>query len=372
MEKLTPGMPPCDAVCQFSPAQLPWAALSRRVWEALRPGGWFAITTHADPHAATALATAHGWLTAQVLRPQGMGGLLILQKPLHGEINPFDIDPSREEIFWRLPAPAAARSSRSQTVTVSTGARRCHVIGLGIAKSGTSSLAGLFRHYRAAHEFEAAAAIRRLQALSGDCPSELDEAWVRARDQRAGLLECDSSQLHHWYLPALVSAFPEARFVLTIRHPRPWLESIINHRLARGLSPEWQHAHLRRFGPPCRDAEGPDHLLALYGQPGLAGFLRFWTAHHERVLATVPAERLLVLPLEHLDASLPRLAAFAGIPAETLEPGEGRRNQARADFQVIPRLDRTHLDECMDAICGPLWAALLRRCPPAPEKQNIG
>jgi Sulfotransferase domain len=327
----------------------------RGQWSGTAPGGYYRFQTRDPRHEACAVATAQGWLLEDVQRDEAKGlEVFTLQKPLNGSLNPHTPDWLSERTFWRGSEASAQHSLPCTAPLRCSSDRRCHIIGVGIAKSGTRSLAGLFSRFHSTHEFDAVGTIQR--AVSG---VHLDDAsWLHERDARAGFLECDSSQLHHWHLAEMVSTFPTARFVLTIRDPRAWLDSLFNHRLARGMSPVWWPIEEKRFGPRCTDIEGPEQLLAEMGRPSLAGALAFWAEHHLRALEVVPPARLLVVRVERLGDEVKRIAKFAGVAADTLTPEIAHQNTARARFHLLDRLPAAHLESTLQECCGALWQRL--------------
>ncbi len=326
-----------------------WEALPsflRERWPLLSAGSRFRFRCEAAIHEVAAVLTSQGWLL-----DDHQACVFTIAKPPGGLLNPVEPEWSSERSQWEGQSSGATPRKLSSTPLTSASQRRCHVFGVGIAKSGTTSLAGLFSRYHLAHEFEAAATIRHVSSQS-EVPDLL------ARDVRSGFLECDSSQLHFWYLEELVRTFPAARFVLTIREPRAWLDSWINHRLSRGMSPDWWPIEEERFGPRCGDDKGPERLLAELGLPSLEGALGFWRRHHERVIQSVPPRRLLVVRLERLTTETARVARFAGVAEDSLTPESAFQNNARARFHVLDRLPLDHLDSVQEQICGHLWRNL--------------
>ena len=53
-------------------------------------------------------------------------------------------------------------------------------------------------------------------------------------------LELDSSALNYFFLDIFVDRFPESRFVLTLREPLSWLDSVFNQFLQPDIEPHWQ------------------------------------------------------------------------------------------------------------------------------------
>ena len=85
------------------------------------------------------------------------------------------------------------------------------------------------------------------------------------------------------------------RFILNTRPVEHWLASIMRHAGGRAL----RTAHAARFG-----TGDPEEAAALWRAA--------WEAHHRRVRASIPPERLLVFDIESDPPE--RLCGFAGLP----------------------------------------------------------
>lgn len=328
------------------------ARLLETSWKQLGPGRWLAFSSGDAPHAVIAIATAVGWLLEDHFAAKGQRGtrVFVLRKGRCRNELASGIDWLEESRAWTVSGGEIGALKRPRHTPVNNAERRCHVFGVAMAKSGSRSIAGLFSKGHAAHEFEAVETIALLDGEGGDLENRMDlTRWVRERDERSGFLECDSSQLHHWYLEALVSAFPDARFLLTWREPQAWLESFVNHRLARGLSPDWEPLERLRFGVPAPERTG---VFGRYGLADMEKMLSFWSCHHRRVLESVPRERLLVLELSSLQRSLDRVARFAGVPSSWLSADEGRKNQRQADFHLFRQMPAGAVEDAVSRICG--------------------
>ena len=362
-EAVTAGMGCYDGVHEAQAAK-GWEVLglpesTAQAWSCVRPGGWLLLRSALPKHEVVAVLTAQGWLLEQVT-PVADGSKAeawyVLQRPLGGELGARWVDWRKERQHWQARGGIALAEEPPWGKKSGQNGRRCHVFGVGIAKGGTRSLAGLFGRYRSAHEAAAASTIEALAAAAQEPAIVCDwTEWVRRRDVETGRLECDSSQLNAWYVEALVTAFPEAKFVLTLREPLSWLRSFVDHRLARGLSPVWASLQELRFGRGKVAREG---LLADYGLPELEALLGYWREHHQRVLASVPKERLVVVPLERLEASREAIARFVGVPAGTLEVGSARLNEAGARFAVVERLPQAWLESKAEQVTGDVWREL--------------
>lgn len=232
--------------------------------------------------------------------------------------------------------------------------RRFHAFGVGAGKSGTTSLARVLRsEYRAAHEAGADDLIRHIRLRSAG--KLTDREWRRyvARRDRRLWLEMESSQLLAEIIDVLVERFPEARFVLTIRHPYPWLVSAVTHELTQPIDEEWRWWADYRYGRIDRDRL-EERSLTERGLYNLDAYLDFWVRHNQRVLDTVPSSRLLVIRTDSLSARLPDLARFLGVPPETLDHSASHEGRSRQAADVLSELDPDYVARQIRERCGPL------------------
>ena len=245
--------------------------------------------------------------------------------------------------------------------------RRFHLINVSLGKSGTTSIAGIFRHYRAAHEFmfpEAAEAIHAYTHGRLDAAGLRRFALLRAV---AGGLEVDSASFNHWYADHLAAAFPRARFVLCIREPRAWLESALGqmwreHHAAQGegrpIRPWLQQIGDVIVGPFDWSVfeELPSLRQAL---PGLAApLLRYWGRAHQTLLDRLPWTRWLVLETPALSNAATRLADLAGVAVDTLDRSATHLHRRGSEPRLLPESDPAWLVDAIDRECGRTWLAL--------------
>jgi hypothetical protein len=229
--------------------------------------------------------------------------------------------------------------------------RRFHAFGVGMAKSGTHSLSALFeRHHRSAHEPEELLLIERILGMAnGNTSIEEAEHYLIASDKRLKL-EMNSSSLNYFVLPSLVKLFGEARFIVTVRPPLQWLESMINQQLGRPCPVRWQRLRDLRFGDMARYPD-KEHALEKRGLHTLEGYLSYWARHNRDVLQQVPADRLLVVETNRIASSLERIAGFLGVPVSTLDANNAHTFKAMQRFDVLSELDRDYLEETAERIC---------------------
>lgn len=236
--------------------------------------------------------------------------------------------------------------------------RRFRLYGVGLSKSGTHSLAGVFaREYRSAHEPDAKAQVElTCDLLEGKARPRDVRRYLRDREDRLRL-EVNAAGWNGLIVDQYLALGRDTRFVLTVRDPRAWLDSLLNHLKVGKAPPHFQR--LRRLvfdtGRPIPPEEA---VLAEHGFYSLDGYLGSWARRHQQVLDSVPPERLLIIRTEEIGERLGDLARFVGVPAETLDPGESHGFKARARFGLLDQIDQDHLAERIETLSGPVLARL--------------
>lgn len=232
-------------------------------------------------------------------------------------------------------------------------ARRFHIIGVGLPKTGTTSLASLFQPFRWGMEFLFAESVARLLAWKGGrLGHERMRRWLALRAE-AGALEMDSASFNHNFLEILVEMHPAAHFVYTHRDPVSWTDSFLNMTLRQGKQhgvrewPLWQ-VGLGSLMAPSFDPElfvSPERLrLSL--RPLAEELLGYYARETARIEAALPPERSLVIPTEDLSTSFDTLAEFVGVPKAALNEAGSHAGRSQGNIPLVAALpDLPHLLE---------------------------
>lgn len=238
-----------------------------------------------------------------------------------------------------------------------TNPRKTHLYCIGSAKSGTHSIAAMFEgKLRSAHEPESDRVIDLiLENEAGRVGDAELSRFLLKRDRRLWL-DVDSSQLNFFFIKKLVELFPEAKFVLTIRDPYSWLDSFIDHQLARGGSDTWVRLRNYRFRPDIYKHQVGELILKANGLYTLDGYLSYWAHHNRTVIESVPQDRLLIVRTDKITESAEKIAAFAGVPASYLRREESHAFKAKRKFGLIGHIDQSYLEQKVKMHCGDLIA----------------
>ncbi|OSM02307.1 hypothetical protein MAIT1_02426 [Magnetofaba australis IT-1] len=161
----------------------------------------------------------------------------------------------------------------------------------------------------------------------------------------------------------LAQAFPEARFVLTIRDPRPWLESELNQNLITARTGSlWEQLEARRYAPYPDAFTQHDQLLSrLPNVRPITAYLSYWREHIETVLNAVPTERLLLLRTERIGVSLERLATFLNIDTAQLNANRSHAARGKHALPLASVVPEEFIQDCIAQICQPLLTQLQQR-----------
>ncbi|MEM7120321.1 MAG: sulfotransferase [Pseudomonadota bacterium] len=247
--------------------------------------------------------------------------------------------------------------------------RRLHLVNLSLPKTGTKSIAGLFANFRARHEYQFEAATKILEAYHHRRVERTDlSAFLLTRDT-LGHLEVDSASVNFWFADLFVELFPQARFLVVLREPYAWLESVLAH-LQRDVVEMKAHglpypASFRRladvsginFDP--RSAESPDDFRGT--MPFLSRqMLEFWCEQNTRLMRVVPPHRRLVLQTDDLSRSHNALSRFVGVKTEMLDVEAGHLHRRPDKSTLLAPCVRDSIEDALGSRPSHLWSEIKR------------
>lgn len=248
-----------------------------------------------------------------------------------------------------MPSEPGALAMRNQGGSGSSGYEG-PAFCVGAPKSGTHSIAELFgRALRTAHEPHAIGLVRLILADPRPTPSQRKNYFHNRNAQLQ--LQLESTHLLVFFLDELLSCFPEARFILTVRDPKSWLDSMFNQQLGRGADAEWRRFYDYRFGRSLYDHFAGAEVMKRHGLYPLDSYLAYWAWHNEKVLRLVPAERLVVVPTRDIEAEGHRLASFLGADPALLAGRNAHAFPAAARFDLVSKIDPHLLEDRIAAHC---------------------
>jgi len=241
--------------------------------------------------------------------------------------------------------------------------RRLHANNVGLPRTGTESISGIFGHFSAGHEVLEKETMRAItEYTSGRIDDAAFEQFVIDR-ARLENLEMDSSSYSSAYLPILVRRFPEAKFLFIICDCHSWLNSTINltyEILANLFLPHWWIDYGTSLGLDVNPAafssqEGFCHHL----EDVVDGLLRYWATGNAKALANLPPERSLVLKTNEIASNIPATSILVSVPQNQLlfersHLHKTARNKTARNFSLLDRLKPSAIQQSVDHYCRPL------------------
>jgi hypothetical protein len=246
-------------------------------------------------------------------------------------------------------------------------ARRFQAFGVGPGKTGTHSLAAVFRdHYRSAHEPGAEQLIPLLIAHDrGEMPDAAFIAYMHQADEYLPL-EMNASSLNTFCVDLLAREFLSSKFILLARDCISWANSALNQferertRYLTETPPEhWRQWFEWTFGDPRAHVYAPEEqVLRERGHPPLATLFDVWARHYRVVLENVPPARLLLVQTRQLSQRLPDIAAFLGIDPATLNANASNQFRAPENYALLETVPAAFVQAVAEAHCRDLMRVL--------------
>ncbi len=224
---------------------------------------------------------------------------------------------------------------------------RHHLYCIGLPKTGTHSVAGLFsENFAVDHEPGYKELVKLLEyKLSHPKDVEYIKIFLRRRRQRIRL-DLESNHLLGPFAAELAHAHPDARFILTVRSPESWLHSMIqeHHRHhAREPMAFWMRAYACYFQTAPIEFPKQERELEALGIYPLRSYLRHYARTHQHILQSVPAQRLFVVPTYALGDCVSQLAQFCGIDASKLNHAKSHLYKSPPEDRILDRVDPEYL-----------------------------
>ena len=234
--------------------------------------------------------------------------------------------------------------------------RRFHAYVVGLPKSGTVSLAGLFGNYRSSHEFHQWETHQMIiRHKHGDISLDQLRGFLKEREVHEGLPEMDSAHFNRHYIDILQEEFPEAKFICLIRDCYSWVNSFVNYFVV----PEREAIQSKELpnGMPFdipRGAMGVKNELVRNFHKYIDVPLLFWTSSYRDMLEKLPAERSIIIRTHELSQKIDEIADFIGIPPDTLIKERSHLNKAKYTVNILSDLDRDFLKAKFSEHCSDL------------------
>lgn len=238
--------------------------------------------------------------------------------------------------------------------------RKFHVFGVGAPKTGTHSIARLFGNFRSSHEgliVDMIHLARRKQ--DGHASTKEVYRYIKHRDQNQRW-EADIAHPLIYFAEELVELYPEAKFIVTVRHPRNWLRSMtdlsINHSwpkdvLATDARYVWKVHRETNLGSLPDSYPPEENPLKERSVRPISSFLEYWRWHNEKALRAIPTERCLMIQTKDISQSLDSIASFVGVDEDGLDQTKSHSWSTKEKHDVLSNIEESYVDDKIKTIC---------------------
>jgi hypothetical protein len=239
--------------------------------------------------------------------------------------------------------------------------RELQAFSIGTPKSGTTSVAGLFnKHYRSSHEPERIELIHVIHShFNGKMTDDAYVRWLVERDKRIWL-DIESNCFLGYRPDLLYKAYPQASYLLSIREPISWLDSMLNHTINYPPPSELviEYWHNMFFRPNEHPHKAEDRALIAHKVYSIEAYLKFWASAVSRVLDCIPKEQLLIVPTKQMKSMANDIASFLNIEESKLDYSAGHLNKAPAKFNLLELVDDNYVNQLHSEYCLPVLERL--------------
>jgi hypothetical protein len=239
------------------------------------------------------------------------------------------------------------------------------IYNLGIEKTGTTSIAGIFKNYNSVHEFEFENTISKIYNWKNNIISRNEFVqYINNREENRNSAFVDSSSYNHYFADIILEKFPNAKFIFTIREARSWFISDINmiYRLYNIFSQTYRRKYfdIRTDGDILFSLEaskkglplGIDkHFTTILLNTNLIeDSLQYYYSSIKKIKDLIPKEKLLILNTENISNSINELSNFSEINVNELLLNNSRENQRVTKKQYFNCLDNNDINKKFNKI----------------------
>jgi hypothetical protein len=215
-------------------------------------------------------------------------------------------------------------------------------------------MAAIFdKHFRAAHEPERDAMRELLRKEeSGLITDEEKTRYLFTRDTRL-FLEVEAAAFNRRNITQFAGLFPEAKFLVTVRDPYTYTDSVINHLLNHSVALEGDRRGLvgKVMGDEQFSHAPEENELEQLNLHTLDGYLTNYANSTADILRSTAPDRRLVVRTDRIRESVESIAEFLGISSDLLDVSESHAFKAKGKFGVLSRMDPEFVDAKVQEHC---------------------
>ena len=235
--------------------------------------------------------------------------------------------------------------------------RKHRIFALGPPKSGTTSIAGIFSgHCRVDHEPHRPETVHGMfnhfNGLASD--EDLQEKY-RARDRQL-LLDVESNCFLAYRPDLLRSTFPNAQFIVTVRHPLQWLDSILDNNInfPRDKTPTMRKWHSVLFHTNNTSRSSHCNFLIEKGLYPVDCYLAYWARTYDRCIRSLSGAQRLLIGTNRISTSTEDIGNFVGMDLTKADTNTSHKNKTTAKHGILKQLDASYVKDSLQEYCQPV------------------
>lgn len=218
--------------------------------------------------------------------------------------------------------------------------RRFHCYCVGAPKTGTSSIAKVFRKYRSGHEVDPKVLTTFiLDYIEKRVTVEEATKFLRNRDRLLNL-ELESAHPLVYVSNLLIKLFPDSKYIITIREPYSFLNSRLNYSLHE-KDPHWKKFREFIFGSYHSQYHNLEKVIKKEGLYSIDAYVKSYAFHYKQALNLIPKHKKLVIKTNNINEELNRIAVFLNIPKSSLCPSHTNVNKKKKN--ILGELDESYV-----------------------------
>ncbi len=232
--------------------------------------------------------------------------------------------------------------------------RLLHAFCIGSPKSGTTSFAAIFdQNYRASHEPDRVDMIKVINTHYQNIISDQQYIdWLIKRDKRIWL-DIESTGFLGYRPDLLYRAYPDSKYILTIREPLSWMDSMMNHTINYPPTSEdviamWHEIFFQEKLNPFSEK---DRVLKQHKVYSIEAYLKYWSQSFQSIVNTFPEDKLLVMKTEDIKSKPELVADFLDVSTSTLNLGDGHKNVAPEKYNLLSLVSDEYIEEMLEVHC---------------------
>lgn len=226
--------------------------------------------------------------------------------------------------------------------------RKTQVYCLGAAKTGTTTIAGIYQNELvSAHEPLAQETTRFvIDFLKGSVSETECKKYLLNRDNSLRL-DLESSHPLGYFSQFLNELFPNAKYIITIREPYNWLKSRLDFHYSVNPA-EWEPYRKYIWGRNHKKYNIAEKILEKNKLYSLDAYLKQYSEQYETIFNSLPPEKTFIVKTSEISNQINEISYFLNVSSNVKAL---HLNKKKNYDNIIDRIDREFVDDKISIHC---------------------